>query len=161
MLSEIEQVLPSEIEKRSFEIITEELKEMGKILCPETELIVKRCIHTSADFDYAKNLCFSENAVEKAIQAIKDGACIAAYKDTSGYTGSKTISISQMPRHNHPLVNNLGCGWNGTNATTDRLYYGRYHSGRILREFGDSALTGEGKDYIPYSYACKVWVRTA
>ena len=40
MLSEIEQVLPSEIEKRSFEIITEELKEMGKILCPETELIV-------------------------------------------------------------------------------------------------------------------------
>ena len=30
----------------------------------------------SADFDYAKNLCFSENAVEKAIQAIKDGACI-------------------------------------------------------------------------------------
>ena len=44
MLSEIEQVLPSEIEKRSFEIITEELKEMGKILCPETELIVKRCI---------------------------------------------------------------------------------------------------------------------
>lgn len=38
---------------------------------------------------------------------IKDGACIAAYKDTSGYTGSKTISISQMPRHNHPLVNNL------------------------------------------------------
>ena len=38
--------------------------------------MVKRCIHTSADFDYAKNLCFSENAVEKAIQAIKDGACI-------------------------------------------------------------------------------------
>lgn len=92
---------------------------------------------------------------------IKDGACIAAYKDTSGYTGSKTISISQMPRHNHPLVNNLGCGWDSTSATTDRLYYGRYNSARILREFGDSALTGEGKDYIPYSYACKVWVRTA
>ena len=60
MLSEIEQVLPSEIEKRSFEIITEELKEMGKILCPETELIVKRCIHTSADFEYADSLVFTE-----------------------------------------------------------------------------------------------------
>ena len=71
MLSEIEQVLPSEIEKRSFEIITEELKEMGKVLCPETELIVKRCIHTSADFDYAKNLCFSENAVEKRFRQLK------------------------------------------------------------------------------------------
>ena len=92
---------------------------------------------------------------------ITNGACIAAYKDTSGYTGSKTISISQMPRHNHPLVNNLGCGWEANSSTGDRLYYGRYNSGRILREFGDSALTGEGQDYIPYSYACKVWVRTA
>lgn len=39
-------------------------------------MIVKRCIHTSADFDYAENLCFSENAVEKALEAIKNGACI-------------------------------------------------------------------------------------
>lgn len=92
---------------------------------------------------------------------ITNGACIAAYKDTSGYTGSKTISISQMPRHNHPLVNNLGCGWEANSSAEDRLYYGRYNSGRILREFGDSGSTGEGKDYIPYSYACKVWVRTA
>ena len=47
MLTEIEKVLPSEIEKRSFEIITEELGD--KKLVPGTELIVKRCIHTSAD----------------------------------------------------------------------------------------------------------------
>ena len=73
MLSEIEQVLPSEIEKRSFEIITEELKEMGKILCPETELIVKRCIHTSADFEYADSLVFTEGVVEKAKDAIRRG----------------------------------------------------------------------------------------
>ena len=69
-----EGVKPMDIEKRSFEIITEELGDTP--LIPGTELVVKRCIHTSADFDYAKNLCFSENAVEKAIQAIKDGACI-------------------------------------------------------------------------------------
>lgn len=92
---------------------------------------------------------------------ITGGACIAADNGTSGYTGSKKISISQMPRHNHPLVNNLGCGWEYNSTAGDKLYYGRYNSGRILREFGDSALTGEGKDYIPYSYACKVWVRTA
>ena len=71
---ELENVKPMDIEKRSFEIITEELGD--KKLVPGTELIVKRCIHTSADFDYAENLCFSENAVEKAIAAIKDGACI-------------------------------------------------------------------------------------
>ena len=74
MKVELENVKPMDIEKRSFEIITEELGD--KKLVPGTELIVKRCIHTSADFDYAENLCFSENAVEKAIAAIKDGDCI-------------------------------------------------------------------------------------
>ena len=72
MKVELENVKPMDIEKRSFEIITEELGDTP--LIPGTELVVKRCIHTSADFDYAKNLSFSENAVEKAIQAIKDGA---------------------------------------------------------------------------------------
>ena len=88
MLSEIEQVLPSEIEKRSFEIITEELKEMGKILCPETELIVKRCIHTSADFEYADSLVFTEGVVEKAKDAIRRGVPIIT--DTQmGKAGNK------------------------------------------------------------------------
>ena len=74
MKVELENVKPMEIEARSFEIITEELGD--KKLVPGTELIVKRCIHTSADFDYADNLCFSERAVEKAIAALKEGACI-------------------------------------------------------------------------------------
>ena len=74
MKVELENVKPMEIEKRSFEIITEELGDTP--LIPGTELIVKRCIHTSADFDYAKNLCFSEGAVEKAMDAIRNGACI-------------------------------------------------------------------------------------
>ena len=56
MKIQLENVKPMEIEKRSFEIIGQELKEQGKILQPDTELIVKRCIHTSADFDYADNL---------------------------------------------------------------------------------------------------------
>lgn len=38
--------------------------------------ITKRCIHTSADFDYAKNLVYSEHAVEKALEAIRGGASI-------------------------------------------------------------------------------------
>ena len=74
MKIELENVKPMEIEARSFEIITQELGDTP--LVPGTELIVKRCIHTSADFDYAKSLYFSENAVEKAIEAIKGGACI-------------------------------------------------------------------------------------
>lgn len=70
----LEQVLPRDIEKRSFEIITEELGD--RKFPKEQESIIKRVIHTSADFDYADNLCFSENAVALAKQAIMDGACI-------------------------------------------------------------------------------------
>lgn len=62
-----------DIEKRSFEIITEEL---GYALPEKEAPIIKRCIHTSADFDYAENLCFSEDVVEKALKALKNGACI-------------------------------------------------------------------------------------
>ena len=74
MKIELEKVEPVEIERRSFEIITRELGD--KKLIPGTELIVKRCIHTSADFDYADNLCFSENAVGKALEAIAGGTSI-------------------------------------------------------------------------------------
>ena len=74
MKVELENVKPMDIEKRSFEIITEELGDTP--LVPGTELVVKRCIHTSADFDYAKNLCFSQDVIEKAMDAIRNGACI-------------------------------------------------------------------------------------
>lgn len=74
MKVQLENVLPREIEARSFQIITEELGD--KKLDPEKELIIKRCIHTSADFEYADSLCFSEGVVEKAMNAIKEGAII-------------------------------------------------------------------------------------
>ena len=74
MLNDLEQVRPADIEKRSFEIITKELGD--KELIPGTEPIVKRCIHTSADFDYADNLVFSDNVVERALRAIRNGASI-------------------------------------------------------------------------------------
>lgn len=74
MKIELENVKPRDIESRSFQIITEELGD--KQLIPGTELIVKRCIHTSADFDYADNLAFSDDVVNRAMEAIKSGACI-------------------------------------------------------------------------------------
>ena len=73
---EIEIVRPEEIEKRSFAIISEELKAQGITLPEDQEAVTKRCIHTSADFDYARNLTFSEGAVEKAKEAIRHGASI-------------------------------------------------------------------------------------
>ena len=74
--SKIEYLLPEEIEKRSFEIITEELINRNISLPKAEELITKRVIHTSADFDYAKTLCYSEGAVEILKELIKSGADI-------------------------------------------------------------------------------------
>ncbi|MCR5419622.1 MAG: precorrin-8X methylmutase [Lachnospiraceae bacterium] len=73
---DIEYVKPSEIEKRSFEILTEELKEKGIKLSGDTASVIKRCIHTTADFDYADTLVFSENAIEDFKALIRNGACI-------------------------------------------------------------------------------------
>ena len=74
IMTKLEQVLPSEIEKRSFEIITEELG--ARKLNPEHELVIKRVIHTTADFDYADNLVFSVEAVAVALEALRQGTCI-------------------------------------------------------------------------------------
>lgn len=70
----LQKVLPGEIEKRSFEIITEELGNVE--LDPLQAPIIKRAIHTSADFDYLENLYFSDNVVKKIQEAIRNGACI-------------------------------------------------------------------------------------
>lgn len=67
-------VKPEDIEKRSMEIITSELN--GRTW-PEPQFsIVKRCIHTSADFDYADNLKFSKDAENIGVQALRNGAHI-------------------------------------------------------------------------------------
>lgn len=70
----LQNVLPADIEKRSFEIITEELG--NRKIPKENEAVVKRVIHTSADFDYFDHLVFSPDAVRKGIEAIKKGASI-------------------------------------------------------------------------------------
>ncbi|MEG1929612.1 MAG: precorrin-8X methylmutase [Anaerovorax sp.] len=70
----LQQVRPEDIEKRSFQLITEELA--GKFILPEQAPIVKRVIHTSADFEYYDTMKFSEDAVERGIEAIKKGASI-------------------------------------------------------------------------------------
>ncbi|MCI8417521.1 MAG: precorrin-8X methylmutase [Lachnospiraceae bacterium] len=73
-LDQIQIVAPMEIESRSMEIITEELK--GRTW-PEPEFsIVKRCIHTSADFDYGDNLCFSPGAAKLGVKLLQEGASI-------------------------------------------------------------------------------------
>lgn len=75
-LKQIEQLQPQEIEKRSFEIIGEELVARGITLPKDQEMITKRVIHTSADFEYTKTLMYSKDAVRIAQDLICEGADI-------------------------------------------------------------------------------------
>ncbi len=75
-MEKIEFVLPGDIEKRSFEIIGEELKERGITLPAEEEPVTKRVIHTSADFEYAQTMRYSKNAVQVARELLRRGASI-------------------------------------------------------------------------------------
>ena len=85
----IEKIKPMDIEKRSFEIITEILGD--RKLDPENELVIKRVIHTSADFDYADNLVFSEHAVKKGIEALRAGCDIVTDTQMARAGINKTI----------------------------------------------------------------------
>ena len=87
-----EPMKPMEIEQRSFEIITELLG--NRVLDPENELVIKRVIHTTADFDYADNLTFSDHAVQKGIAALKGGCGIVTDTQMAKAGINKTILAS-------------------------------------------------------------------
>lgn len=70
----IENIKPDQIEAKSFEIIGEILGD--KELDPRYEAVIKRCIHTSADFEYADSLYFTDGVIEKIKEAIKGGCYI-------------------------------------------------------------------------------------
>lgn len=89
---ELEQVTPMDIERRSFEIIESELPHP---LDPQLAPIIKRVIHTTADFSFADSLCFSPGAVEKALAAIRGGACIVT--DTN--MGRAGVNKTTLARH--------------------------------------------------------------
>lgn len=76
IMKKIERLLPEEIEQRSFAIISEELKASGISLPPHEEMITKRVIHTSADFEYADTMTYSPNAAAIAMKLLGQGADI-------------------------------------------------------------------------------------
>ena len=73
--------VPGDIEKRSFEIIEEELGDKVKKFSESELLIVKRIVHTSADFEYADLIEFQNNAIESGLKALEKGCKI--YCDTN------------------------------------------------------------------------------
>ena len=94
-MKDIEFVLPGDIEKRSFEIISQELEQMNIVLDKDQELVTKRVIHTTADFDYASTMTYSPDAVAIAKQLLKNGADIVTDTNMtkSGINKNKLASL--------------------------------------------------------------------
>ncbi len=72
----MEKLSPAQIEKRSMELIRQELAQMGIVLPPETEAVTLRVLHTTADFDYTKNLIFEGDPVARAREVIPGGVLL-------------------------------------------------------------------------------------
>lgn len=92
---------PMEIEKRSFAIITEELGD--RKIDPEFAPVVKRVIHTTADFDYYDNLTFSEHAVLKMMDAIQSG-CDIVTDTTMALSGINKKMLSRFGGKVHCFI---------------------------------------------------------
>lgn len=84
----MEKIAPMDIERRSFEILTEEL---GRELPPDQAAIIKRVIHTSADFEYVDNMVFSADAVERALTLLRQGCDIVTDTQMAKAGINKTI----------------------------------------------------------------------
>ena len=72
----LKQYSPAEIERASMEIIQSELDRMGVSLPALEARILKRVIHTSADFDYAESLTFTPGAADAGVEAIRRGGIV-------------------------------------------------------------------------------------
>ena len=92
---------PMEIERRSFEIITEELGD--RKIDPEFELVVKRVIHTTADFEYYDTLTFSEHAVLKLMDAIREG-CDVVTDTTMAQSGVNKRMLARFGGQAHCFI---------------------------------------------------------
>lgn len=89
MKEKIQLVKPAEIEAKSMQMIEQEL---GAHSWAEDEfLVVKRCIHTSADFDYAENLHFSPQAVKIGLETLRAGAVIVTDTNMAAAGINKTV----------------------------------------------------------------------
>jgi len=128
--------LPADIERTSISIITRELDELGLTPPPETAAVVKRVIHTTADFDYAKNLRFTPGAVQAAVRALQRGAVIVTDTNMAlaGITkpGLKKLNCEAICYMADPAVAEAAKQAGTTRAVAAMHRAAREHPGAIL-----------------------------
>ncbi len=87
---------PADIERTSMAIITQELDELGLALSPDEAPVIKRVIHTSADFDYAKNLVFTSDAVRLATDALRRGGQTIITDTNMAKAGVSRVGLDKL-----------------------------------------------------------------
>lgn len=101
--------LPADIERTSMAIITQELAAAGIELPPQHAAVVKRVIHTTADFDYAQSLCFTPDAVARGVAGAAAGrAHCNGYQ--YGKSGRQQAQPGEARRHGGMLYGGRGRG---------------------------------------------------
>jgi len=133
--------LPSEIERGSMAIIAEELRARGITLPPENAAVVMRCIHASADFDYAETLRFTPGAVEKALEALRSGTEIVT--DTN-------MALAGISRPGLSMLGGAACCFmaepfiveaaarNGTTRAVAAMDYAAEHHPHVVLAVGNA-----------------------
>ena len=97
----VEHSLPADIERTSMVIITKELAERGISLPPEQEAVVRRVIHTTADFDYARNLHFTPHAVERAKAVLAAGNATIVTDTNMAFSGVSKPALAKLGAQAH------------------------------------------------------------
>ena len=67
---------PADIERTSMSIIEQELRDRGISLPDEIAPVIKRVIHTTADFEYVETLRFTPDAVALGTAAVQQGVIV-------------------------------------------------------------------------------------
>ena len=95
-MSRYEYIRPADIEKESMRIIEAELKERNIDIPEENLTVVKRVIHTTADFDYGTNLRFTKDAAQRAVAALKEGGSIFITDTNMALSGISKPSLAKL-----------------------------------------------------------------
>ena len=131
---------PKEIEKRSFEIITQLI---GNRPLGVNAPIIKRVIHTTADFDYLANLVFTENVFERTISVLRGGNFNIVTDTRMSYAGINKRSIENLSGRIHcfidePEVERMSTKINTTRSAAAVEYAVQTISGPIIFTVGNA-----------------------
>lgn len=119
---------PAEIEKESMRIIAETLQEMGVTIPEENAAVVKRVIHTSADFDYAENLYFTDNAVQRAIERLQRPEVHIVTDTNMALSGINKTGLSKLGGDCHCYMADNDIATAAREKGTTRAYMAMEHA---------------------------------